>query len=110
MSSKSDTDDSNSSKGIFDGSNKTQEALDEKEAEKEEEKKKELNDAKKNSTALANRYGKADMMKMQARNIIMMAPFIAIAAVALIVILLKGGDWLSKGLNYFLFKSMTGSK
>ncbi len=98
----------NNSGGIL-TKNKTKEALQEKKDEKEAEKKKELEEAKKNSIALASRYGKADMMKMQARNLIMMIPFIALAVFVFLLLLIKGGDWLSAGLNS-LFKAMVGSK
>ena len=107
MSPKSDSANKDSS-GIV-SANKTQEALNNAKEEKEKEQKKELEEAKKNSMALANRYGKADMMKMQARNLIMMLPFFIIGAVIFLLLLFKGGDWLSAGLNT-LFKIMTGSK
>lgn len=96
------------SKSII-GGNKTQEALDQKKQEKEDEKKKELDDAKKNSIALANRYGKGDMMKMQARNTLMMLPFILLGALIVVILVFKGGDWLRMGMNG-LFNVMTGSK
>lgn len=91
------------------GSNKTKESLKEARENEEEEKKKELIEAKKNSAALASRYGKSDMVKMQAKNIIMLIPFIIIGVAILILLLFKGGDWLSLGLNK-LFKIMTNSK
>jgi len=96
------------STGII-GAGKTKKALDEAKQEKEKEQKKELDEAKKNSIALANRYGKADMMKMQARNMIMMVPFLVMGVVVFLLLIFKGGDWLSSGLNT-LFKMMTGSK
>lgn len=91
------------------GSNKTKEALENAKNEKEKEQKKELEEAKKNSMALASRYGKADMMKLQAKNMIMMLPFLIMGVIVFLILLFKGGDWLSKGLNT-LFKVMTGSK
>ncbi len=108
MTPKAEGKEDGGSKSIFSG-NKTKEALQEKKEEKEEEKRKELEEAKKNSIALANRYGKGDMMKMQARNLIMMLPFIALAVFIFLMLLFKGGTWLNLGLNT-LFKTMTGSK
>ncbi|MDD2840274.1 MAG: hypothetical protein PHY80_04090 [Rickettsiales bacterium] len=94
------------SSSIF-GKSKTQNALDEEREKDKEEKAKELLEAKKNSAALANRYGKSDMMKLQARNFIIMIPFIIIGAVMLLVVFLHGGTWLSKGIN-LLFNAMLG--
>lgn len=108
MAPKSEGESKSSSGGIM-GANKTKEALDKSKEDKEAEKKKELDEAKKNSVALANRYGKGDMMKMQARNLVMMMPFIILGAIAFLVLLFKGGDWLSKGLNT-LFNIMVGNK
>lgn len=89
--------------------NKTKEALDTSKEEQEKEKKKELDEAKKNSMALANRYGKSDMMKLQAKNFAMMIPFIALGILIFIILLMNGGTWLSSGLNA-VFKALTGSK
>ena len=108
MTPKSTEEKSSGSRGIL-TTNSTKEALKQKREEKKEEEKKELEEAKKNSIALANRYGKGDMMKMQARNIIMMLPFIIFGAFIFLMILFKGGTWVNYGMNT-LFKIMTGSK
>lgn len=107
MSPKNDSETKSSSS--FLGSNKAKEALNNAKEEKEKQQKKELDEAKKNSMALASRYGKADMMKLQARNLVMMLPFIILGVIIFLLLLFKGGDWLSSGLNT-LFKVMTGSK
>jgi len=98
MSKKND--EKNGSTPIF-GENKTKSALNKAKDEAEEEKKKELTEAKKNSNALANRYGKADMMKMQARNIILMLPFIIAGVVIVMIIFFKGGDLVQKVIQMF---------
>ena len=107
MSPKNNTENNDSSSII--SSNKTKEALDNNREEKEKEQKKELDEAKKNSIALASRYGKADMMKLQAKNMIIMLPFFILGTLIFLILLFKGGDWLSAALNK-LFKIMTGSK
>jgi len=88
---------------------KTKEALEKARNDEKEEQEKELKEAKKNSVALANRYNKSDMMKLQARNMIFMAPFIIIGIIFVILLIFKGGDWVSLGLNK-VFKLMTNSK
>lgn len=105
MAKKSDASEPKSSSSF--GTNKTQQALDDAKEKQKEEKAKELQDAKKNSVALANRYGKADMMKMQARNMIVMIPFILIGVLFFIILIFKGGDWLKYGINT-LFNTMVG--
>lgn len=90
------------------GKSKTQDALDEEREKDKEEKAKELIEAKKNSIALANRYNKSDMMKLQAKNFIIMIPFIIIGVVILFAIFLHGGTWLSKGIN-LLFNKIIGN-
>ena len=84
---------------------KTQTSL-EKEREKDkEEKNKELKEAKSNSIAMANRYGKGNLMKAQTQNIIAMLPFILIGVVILLIVLFKGGDLLRGGVGY-IFKTL----
>ncbi len=108
MSPKNTNEEQNQNKNVsFFKKSKTQDALDEEREKDKEEKAKELIDAKKNSIALANRYGKSDMMKMQAKNIIMMIPFIVVGSIVFLILFFKGGTWLSKGIN-LLFNKMIG--
>ena len=94
--------------GYIFGNSKTKNALDEEREKDKEEKTKELIEAKKNSIALANRYNQSDMMKLQAKNFIIMIPFIVIGAIMLFAIFLNGGTWLSKGIN-LLFNKIIGN-
>lgn len=106
MAPKSNREDKIASSSII-TPNKTKESLSEAKEKKEEGKNKEIEDAKKNSLAMANRY-KSTMVEAQLFNIIKVLPFIIIAAIFFILLIFKGGDWASKGLN-FLFNTMVGN-
>jgi hypothetical protein len=106
MTSKSENAE-NKSSSIF-GENKTKKSLAENKQKAEEEKNKELDEAKKKANATTNRY-RAGLVQAQGREFIRALPFIIFGIFIIVMLIVKGGDWLQFILSG-LMKSLTGSK
>jgi sorbitol-specific phosphotransferase system component IIBC len=78
--------------------NKTQKALDDKKSKEKKDEEKELEDAKKQASVNLNKF-KGNLLMAQSKQLIKLAPFILFATFIIIILIAKGGDWLTAGLS-----------